>query len=75
MNTGLQLGASLGVSAMAAIASTSTRSHLPGHAVAVAMTDGYVAGLLAGSIILAAGAVVGLLFINARLSAGEVAGH
>ncbi len=75
VNTGLQLGASLGVSAMAAIASTVTRSHLPGHAVAVAMTDGYVAGLLAGSIILAAGAVVGLLFINARLSAGEVAGH
>ncbi len=75
VNTGVQLGASLGVSAMAATASIVTRSHLPGHTVAVAMTDGYVAGLLAGSIILAAGALVGLLFIHARLTAGEAAGQ
>jgi EmrB/QacA subfamily drug resistance transporter len=84
VNTGLQLGASIGVSAIAAIASIVTRSHLPDHiaavarvvprdgTVAVAMTDGYVCGLLAGSIIVAAGAIVALLAINARLSAEEV---
>jgi EmrB/QacA subfamily drug resistance transporter len=74
VNTGLQLGASVGVSAMAAIASIVTRSHLPGHALGTALTDGYVSGLLAGSIVVAAGAVVALLAINARLSAQE-AGH
>ena len=36
---------------------------------ATALTDGYVAGLLAGAIIVAAGAFVALLTINARLSA------
>jgi EmrB/QacA subfamily drug resistance transporter len=87
VNTGLQLGASVGVSATAAIASIVTRSHLPGHAAgvagfapragtaAVAMTDGYVGGLLAGSIIAAAAAVVALIAINARLSADEIAVH
>jgi EmrB/QacA subfamily drug resistance transporter len=40
VNTGLQLGASVGVSAMAAIASIVTRSHLPGHTLAAATTDG-----------------------------------
>jgi EmrB/QacA subfamily drug resistance transporter len=75
VNTGLQLGASVGVSAMAAIASLVTRSHLPGHTLAAATTDGYVAGLLAGSIIVAAGALVALLAINARLGAEEAAVH
>ena len=36
---------------------------------------GVAAGLLAGSIIFAAGAVVALLTINARSSAAEAAGH
>jgi EmrB/QacA subfamily drug resistance transporter len=87
VNTGLQLGASVGVSAVAAIASIVTRSHLAAHTAGVtgvvprastagvAMTDGYVAGLLAGSIVVAAGALVALLAINARLSAEEAAGH
>ena len=52
-----------------------TRTRLPGHTMATALTDGYVAGLLAGSIIFAAGAVVALLTINARSSAAEAAGH
>jgi len=35
----------------------------------VALTDGYVAGLLAGSVIFAVGALVAVLTINARVSA------
>jgi hypothetical protein len=52
-----------------------TRSHLPGQSVATALTDGYVAGLLAGSVMFAAGALVAVLTINARISAAEAAGH
>src|SRR6266852_3214072 len=51
LNTSLQCGSALGLGALAAIASMVTRSHLPGHTVAAALTDGYVAGLLAGSVI------------------------
>jgi hypothetical protein len=63
------------VAALAAIASIVTRTHLPGHAITTALTDGYVAGLLAGAIIFAAGAVVALVSINARLSGAEAAGR
>jgi hypothetical protein len=42
---------------------------------AAALTHGYVAGLLAGAIIFAAGAVGALLAIDARFSAAEAAGH
>jgi hypothetical protein len=42
---------------------------------AVALTDGYVSGLLAGAIIFAVGAIVALVAINARVSAAEAAGH
>jgi len=42
--------------ALAAIASIVTRNHLPGtHTMATALTNGYVAGLLASAIIAAAG--------------------
>jgi len=41
----------------------------------VALTDGYVAGLLAGSVIFAVGALVAVLTINARVSAPQAAGH
>ncbi len=75
LNTSLQAGNALGLAALAAIASIVTRSHLPGHTTATALTDGYVAGLLAGAIIAAAGALVALFMINARLSAAEAAGH
>ena len=74
LNTSLQAGNALGLAALAAIASIVTRSHLPGHTTATALTDGYVAGLLAGAIIAAAGALVALFMINARLSAAEAAG-
>jgi hypothetical protein len=41
----------------------------------VALTDGYVAGLLAGALIFAAGAVVAICTVNARISAAEVTAH
>jgi hypothetical protein len=63
--------------ALAAIASIVTRNHLPGHTIATALTDGHVAGLLADAIIVAAGALVALITINARLNTAEAAdtGH
>ncbi|HEV8278852.1 MAG TPA: MFS transporter [Streptosporangiaceae bacterium] len=68
LNTSVQTGAALGLAALAAIASIVTRNRLPGHTTAAALTDGYLAGLLAGSIIFAAGALVALFTINARIS-------
>ena len=47
LNTSVQTGSALGLGALAAIASMVTRSRLEGHAVAAALTDGYVSGLLA----------------------------
>jgi hypothetical protein len=73
LSTSLQTGNALGLAALAAIASIVTRHRLPGHTMATALTAGYVAGLLAGAIIVAAGALVALLTINARLSAAEAA--
>jgi EmrB/QacA subfamily drug resistance transporter len=75
LNTSLQCGSALGLAALAAIASTVSGNHRHGHPVAVALTDGYVAGLLAGAVIYAAGAVVAALAIDARVSAAEAAGH
>jgi len=75
LNTSLQLGNALGVAALAAIATVVTRSQLPGHTVAAALTDGYAAGLLAGAVCYAAGAAVAVLAIRARLSPAEAAGH
>jgi hypothetical protein len=69
------VGASIGSSALSAIASIITRNHLGGHATATALTDGYVAGLLVGAAIFAIGALVALLAINIRVSAEDVAGH
>jgi hypothetical protein len=69
LNTSVQVGSALGLGALAAIASIVTGSRLPGHTMAAALTDGYVAGLLAGSVIFAAGALVAVFTINARISA------
>jgi len=68
------VGASIGLSALAATASIVTKDHLAGHTAATALTDGYVAGLLLGAAIFALGALVALLTINIRISAEEVAG-
>src|SRR6266699_1090718 len=73
LNTSVQVGSALRLGALAAIASMVTRSRLEGHAVAVALTDGYVARLLAGAVIFAAGAVVAICTVNARISAAEAA--
>ena len=65
LNTSVQVGSALGLGALAAIASTVTRSRLPGDAVAAALTDGYVAGLLAGAVLFAVGALVAVCTIRA----------
>ena len=65
----------VGLGALAAIASAVTRSQQAGHTHAAAPTNGYVAGLLTGATIYAAGAIVAALAINARLGPGELAGH
>jgi hypothetical protein len=75
LNTSVQAGSALGLGALAAIASIVTRSHLPGHTVAAALADGYVAGLLAGSVIFAVGALIAVFTVNARVSAAEATGH
>jgi hypothetical protein len=69
----MQTGNALGLAALAAIASIVTRGDVAGHTTARALTDGYVAGLLAGAIIVTVGALVALVTINARFSAAEVA--
>src|SRR6266702_5617917 len=73
LNTSVQLGAAVGLAALAAVASAVTSSHLRGHSMAVALTDGYVAGLLTGCVIYTAGALIALATINARVSAAETA--
>jgi hypothetical protein len=60
----VQTGSALGLGALAAIASAVTRSRLPGHVVAAALTDGYLAGLLAGAVLFAVGAVVAVCTIR-----------
>ena len=67
----------VGLAALAAIASIVTRNHPPGHTMATALTGSYVAGLPVGAIIVAVGALVALVTINARLSTAEAAdaGH
>jgi MFS family permease len=75
LNTSVQCGAALGLAALAAIASAVTRHQRTGHTHAVALTNGYVAGLLAGAAIYAVGAIVAALTINARLSPGDLAAH
>ena len=56
-------------------ASAVTRSQQAGHAHAVALTNGYAAGLLAGAVIYAVGAVVAALTIDARLRPADLAEH
>jgi EmrB/QacA subfamily drug resistance transporter len=74
-NASLQVGAAIGLSALASIASIITRGDLSGRSLSTALTDGYVAGLIAATAILTVGAVVALCSINVRTSAGEISGH
>jgi EmrB/QacA subfamily drug resistance transporter len=75
LNTSVQTGSALGLGALAAIASIVTRSQLANHPAAAALTDGYLAGLLAGAVLFAAGAVVALLTVNARITETTAGGH
>jgi EmrB/QacA subfamily drug resistance transporter len=68
LNTSVQVGSALGLGALAALASMVTRNHLEGHAVSAALTDGYVAGLLAGAVLFIVGAVVAICTVTARIS-------
>ena len=73
LNTSVQVGSALGLGALAAVASMVTRNRLEGHAAAAALTDGYVAGLLAGAVLFTVGAVVAICTVNARISPAEAA--
>jgi EmrB/QacA subfamily drug resistance transporter len=75
LNTGTQVGAALGLSGLASVAAIVTRSRLPGHSLAAALTEGYSTGLFAGAALFAIGAVVALVAINARIEAGQLSGH
>jgi EmrB/QacA subfamily drug resistance transporter len=75
LNAGVQVGTSVGLSALATIAAIVARGHLAGHTSATALTDGYSAGLFAGAAIFVVGAVIALLAINIRVSAEEAVGH
>jgi EmrB/QacA subfamily drug resistance transporter len=76
LSTSVQCGGALGLAALAAIASAVTRSQLSsGHSAAAALTSGYAGGLLAGAIIYAVAAAIAAVTINARVTAGEAAGH
>jgi EmrB/QacA subfamily drug resistance transporter len=72
LNTGLQVGAALGLSALASIASTVTRDHRTGHTVAAALTDGYASGLVVAAVFFAVGAVVALVTVRTRITGAEV---
>ena len=73
VNTTLQCGGALGLAVIAAVASAVTRNQLAGHAPPVALTHGYVAGLLAGAIIYLVAAIAAGFIINVRLNPGELA--
>jgi len=74
-NTGTQIGAALGLSALAAVASIVTRQHIHGHSIATALTNGYIAGLLVGAVIFVIGAVIALATINVHVSAEQATGQ
>ena len=75
LTMGLQVGASLGLSALASIASIVTRNHRTGHTMAAALTDGYASGLAVAALLFAVGAVVALAAVRTRITADEIPGH
>lgn len=75
LNMGLQVGASLGLSALASIAAIVTRNHRTGHTLAAALTDGYASGLLVAALFFSVGAVVALAAVRTRITADEIAGE
>jgi EmrB/QacA subfamily drug resistance transporter len=74
LTMGMQVGASLGLSALASIAAVVTRNHRTGHPMATALTDGYASGLLVAALFFTVGAVVALATIRTRIAADDIAG-
>jgi EmrB/QacA subfamily drug resistance transporter len=72
LTMGLQVGASLGLSALASIASIVTRDHRTGHTMAAALTDGYASGLMVAALFFAVGAAVALAAVRTRITADEI---
>ncbi len=73
INASFQVGAALGLAVLSALATTRTHSLLAAHATpAVALSSGFHRALLAGSIFVAAAAVIGLRAANTR---GEPTGE
>jgi hypothetical protein len=75
LNMGLQVGASLGLSSLASIASIVTRNHHTGHTIAAALTDGYASGLMVAALLFTVGAVIALATVRTRITADELTGH
>ncbi|HSC49828.1 MAG TPA: MFS transporter [Gaiellaceae bacterium] len=70
LNTGQQVGTALGLAVLSALATAHTEALLRGrHTVAQAATEGYGRALLAGGVIVLAGAAVALLAPNTRQTA------
>jgi hypothetical protein len=75
LNMGLQVGAALGLSALASVASIVTRDHRTGRTMAAALTDGYASGLMVAALFFAVGAVVALMAVRTRITADEIPGE
>jgi EmrB/QacA subfamily drug resistance transporter len=75
LTMGLQVGAALGLSALASIAAVVTRDHRVGHTMAAALTDGYASGLLVAAAFFAVGAVVAVATVRVRITADDMADH
>lgn len=68
INISQQIGGAIGLAALAAVASTVTRSHLSsGTHPSAALTDGYVVSLVVGAAIFAVGVVIAMTMVNVRL--------
>jgi EmrB/QacA subfamily drug resistance transporter len=73
LNTGVQLGAALGLAILSAVATARTTSVLDaGHGLAQASTDGFQLALLTGAFIVLAASVIALLTPNRRETASVV---
>jgi EmrB/QacA subfamily drug resistance transporter len=73
-NASIQVGAAVGLSALASIAAIVTRGQQQSHSAAAALTNGYVAGLSAAAAIFFLAAVVALVCITSSISAEDL-GH
>jgi MFS family permease len=67
LNTSQQIGGALGIAALSAVATTTTSDQIAsGTAPAVALTDGFEAAFVGGSLIAAVGVLVALFLVRRR---------